>query len=317
MAIWALSGKRIWVAGHRGMVGSAVARRLNSEDCEILCTDRAHLDLTDQGAVGAWVAQNKPDAIILAAAKVGGILANTHYPADFLYQNLMIQTNVMHAAHLNDVSRLIFIGSSAVYPAQAPQPISEDSLLQGPLDTAHEGYAIAKIAGIKLVQAYRKQYGRDWIAALPTNLYGPGDNFDPQTSHVLPALISKVHDAKQAGADSITIWGTGTPRREFLHADDCADALVHLLGYYSDNDPVNVGCGVDLSILELTHIVCNVVGFTGRILLDHSKPDGVARKLLSVVKLKALQWRPVISLEDGITETYSWFLENNVRGALA
>ena len=301
---YSLKEKRIWVAGHRGMVGSAVVRRLEAEDCEVICVGRDVVDLSDQHAVQDWMAQEKPDAIVLAAAKVGGILANDTYPVDYLYENLMIEANIINAAHLNDVERLLFLGSSCIYPKLAPQPISEDSLLTGPLEPTNEWYAIAKIAGIKLVQAYRKQYGRDWISAMPTNLYGPGDNFDLQSSHVLPALIRKAHEAKLAGSDHITIWGTGTPRREFLHADDCADALVFLLQNYSGDTHVNVGSGEDIPIYDLAQLVCDVVGFEGEIRRDTTKPDGTPRKLMSGDKLREMGWAPKIGLRDGIAAVY-------------
>lgn len=312
-----LKGKRIWVAGHRGMVGSAVARRLEREDCTILTATRSELDLTRQADVEHFVRDAKPDAIVLAAAKVGGILANDTYPADFLFENLLIENNIFGAAHASDVGRLLFLGSSCIYPKHAPQPITEDALLTGPLEETNEWYAIAKIAGIKLAQAFRKQYGRDYISAMPTNLYGPGDNFDLKTSHVLPALIRKAHDAKLTHAETITVWGTGTPRREFLHADDCADALVFLLKGYSGAEHVNVGSGEDLSILELTQLVCRVVGYDGRIVHDLSKPDGTPRKLMSADKLRGMGWAPSIALEDGITETYRWFLEHDAKGKAA
>lgn len=289
------------------MVGSAVVRRLASEECDVICAGRDVVDLLDQRAVRDWMTEAKPDAIVLAAAKVGGILANDTYPVDFLYENLMIEANIIHAAHLNDVGRLLFLGSSCIYPKLAPQPIREDSLLTGPLEPTNEWYAIANIAGIKLVQAYRKQYGHDWISAMPTNLYGPGDNFDLNSSHVLPALIRKAHEGKRAGADHITIWGTGTPRREFLHADDCADALVFLLKNYSGDTHVNVGSGEDMSIYELAHLVCHMVGFTGEIRCDTSMPDGTMRKLMSGEKLKEMSWRPAIPLSEGISATYGWF----------
>ncbi|MCC5959459.1 MAG: GDP-L-fucose synthase [Rhodobacteraceae bacterium] len=304
-----LSGKRIWVAGHRGMVGSAVVRRLASENCQVISAGRDVVDLLDQHAVRDWMAEVKPDAIVLAAAKVGGILANDTYPVDFLYENLMIEANIINAAHLHDVERLLFLGSSCIYPKLAPQPIPEDSLLTGPLEPTNEWYAIAKIAGIKLVQAYRKQHGRDWISAMPTNLYGPGDNFDLNSSHVLPALIRKAHEAKLAGADHITIWGTGTPRREFLHADDCADALVSLLQGYSGDMHVNVGSGEDIPIFDLAQLVCNVVGFKGEIRRDATKPDGTPRKLMSADKLRAMGWVPRIKLKAGIGHTYDHFLK--------
>jgi GDP-L-fucose synthase len=303
-----LTHKRIFVAGHRGMVGAAVVRRLAAEGCEILTAQRSELDLINQQAVQDWMLKQRPDVVVLAAAKVGGIHANNTYPVDFLYQNLMIEANVIHAAHLADVPRLLFLGSSCIYPKHAPQPITEDSLLTAPLEPTNEWYAIAKIAGIKLVQAYRKQYGRDWISAMPTNLYGPGDNFDLASSHVLPALMRKAHEAKITKADTITIWGTGTPLREFLHADDCADAIVYLLKNYSGDSHINVGSGQDLSILELTQLVCQAVGFEGGIQCDPTKPDGTPRKLMSGAMLRALGWTPKISLTEGIAATYDWFL---------
>lgn len=305
-----LSGKRIWVAGHRGMVGGAVVRRLANESCEILTAGRDVVDLADQAAVRTWISRERPDAIVLAAAKVGGILANDSYPVDFLYENLMIEANIIEAAHRADVNRLLFLGSSCIYPKFAPQPITEDALLTGPLEPTNEWYAVAKIAGIKLAQAYRRQYGRDYISAMPTNLYGPGDNFDLQSSHVLPALIRKAHEAKLAGAENITIWGTGTPRREFLHVDDCADACIFLLESYSDAQHVNVGSGSDISILELTRLVCDAVGFSGDIVTDISKPDGTPRKLMSADKLRGMGWAPNIDLREGIASTYDWYRDN-------
>ncbi len=308
--MYELKGKRVWVAGHRGMVGSAVARRLEREDCTIVTATRAELDLTRQADVERFVRDAKPDAIVLAAAKVGGILANDTYPADFLFENLLIENNVFGAAHASDVNRLLFLGSSCIYPKRAPQPITEDALLTGPLEETNEWYAIAKIAGIKLAQAFRKQHGREYISAMPTNLYGPGDNFDLKSSHVMPALIRKAHEAKLTRASSVTMWGTGTPRREFLHSDDCADALVFLLKTYSGAEHVNVGSGEDLSILELTQLVCRVVGYEGRIVSDLTKPDGTPRKLMSADKLSGMGWEPKIPLEQGVADAYRWFLEN-------
>ncbi len=307
--IFPLEGKRVWVAGHRGMVGSAIVRRLASEGCEILTAGRDVLDLERQSAVEAWIAANKPDAIFMAAAKVGGILANDTYPADFLYNNLVIETNIVDAAWRSGVGKVLFLGSSCIYPKFAPQPITEDSLLTGPLEPTNEWYAIAKIAGIKLAQAYRKQHGCDFISAMPTNLYGIGDNFDLNSSHVMPALIRKAHEAKLAGADSITIWGTGTPRREFLNADDCADACVFLMKTYSDFEHVNVGSGEDITIRGLAQMVCEIVGFTGEIVTDTSKPDGTLRKLMSAEKLKMMGWSPRKTLPAGIAETYKYFTE--------
>jgi GDP-L-fucose synthase len=306
-----LTGKRIWVAGHRGMVGAAVVRRLGQENCEILTAGREEADLTRQAEAETLVAELKPDAIVVAAAKVGGILANDTYPADFLYDNLMIEANIIRAAHETGVNRLLFLGSSCIYPKLAEQPIREESLLTGALEPTNQWYAVAKIAGIKLVQAYRKQYGRDYISAMPTNLYGPGDNFDLQSGHVLPALIRKAHEAKVSGADRITIWGTGSPRREFLHCDDCADALVFLLKTYSGDEHVNVGSGEDVSILEAAQLVNRVVGFDGAIATDTTKPDGTPRKLMSAEKLRAMGWAPRIGLEEGIAATYRWFLDNH------
>jgi GDP-L-fucose synthase len=306
-----LNGKRVYVAGHRGMVGAAVVRRLASEGCEVVTAGRERVDLKRQAEVEAFFRAEKPDAVVMAAAKVGGILANDTYPADFLYDNLMIEANIVQAAHEVGVGKFLFLGSSCIYPKFAAQPIREDSLLTGALEPTNEWYAIAKIAGIKLGQAYRRQYGEDFISAMPTNLYGPGDNFDLKSSHVLPALIRKAHEAKLRGDRTITIWGTGTPRREFLHCDDCADALVFLLKTYSDFEHVNVGSGEDITIRELTRIVCDVVGFDGEIVTDPTKPDGTPRKLMSAEKLRAMGWKPKIALKDGIQGAYKWFLENS------
>lgn len=305
-----LSGKKVYVAGHRGMVGSALVRRLASEACEIVTAGRETVDLSRQADVENFVAATRPDVMVVAAAKVGGILANDTYPADFLMENLLIETNLMRAAHENGVNRVLFLGSSCIYPRLAPQPITEDSLLTGPLESTNEWYAIAKIAGIKMAQAYRRQHGRDYISAMPTNLYGPGDNFDLKSSHVLPALIRKAHEAKLRGDKNITVWGTGSPRREFLHADDCADALVFLLKTYSGDTHVNVGSGEDVTILELTQLVCEVVGFGGEITHDLSKPDGTPRKLMSADKLRGMGWAPRIELRQGIEATYAWFLNH-------
>ncbi|MDW5318311.1 GDP-L-fucose synthase [Rhizobium sp. PL01] len=308
-----LAGKRVWVAGHRGMVGSAVVRRLASEACEVVTADRSTVDLRRQAQVETYLNDVKPDAIVLAAAKVGGILANDTYPADFLYDNLMIEANIMQAAHENNIGRLLFLGSSCIYPKLNAQPITEDSLLTGPLEPTNEAYAIAKIAGIKMAQAYRRQHGHDYISAMPTNLYGPGDNFDLNSSHVIPALIRKTHEAKLNGDKEVVVWGTGSPRREFLHAEDCADALVFLLKTYSGDQHVNVGYGDDVTILELTRIVCGVVGFTGKIVQDLSKPDGTPRKLMSSDKLRGMGWAPSIPLRAGIESTYGWFLESTSK----
>ncbi|SEJ67736.1 GDP-L-fucose synthase [Sphingomonas sp. OV641] len=306
-----LAGKTVFVAGHRGMVGSAIVRRLADENCDVLTASRAELDLKDQAAVRAWFAAHRPQAVFLAAAKVGGILANDSYPADFLYDNLMIEANIIEAAHVHEVEKLMFLGSSCIYPKFAPQPIGEDALLTGPLEPTNEWYAIAKIAGIKLAQAYRKQHGRDFISAMPTNLYGPGDNFDLQSSHVLPALIRKAHEAKLAGATGMEIWGSGTPRREFLHVDDLADACVFLMRTYSGESHVNVGFGDDVTIAELVQMVAEAVGFGGEIVRDTSKPDGTPRKLMDSRMLMNMGWQPRISLREGIAATYRWFLENS------
>ncbi|WP_187972747.1 GDP-L-fucose synthase [Aquibium microcysteis] len=303
-----LAGKRVYVAGHRGMVGSAIARRLRSEHCTILTATRAELDLARQDHVERWFDANRPDAVFLAAAKVGGILANDRYPADFIYENLILEANVIHAAHRSGVGKLLFLGSSCIYPKFAEQPIVEEALLTGPLEPTNEWYAIAKIAGIKLCQAYRRQHGRDFISAMPTNLYGPGDNYDLSSSHVMPALIRKAHEAKVGGAPEIVVWGTGTPRREFLHVDDCADACVRLMTSYSDDVHVNVGSGEDVTILDLTRLVCRVVGYEGRIVHDLSKPDGTPRKLMAAGRLRALGWAPSIGLEAGVAMAYRAFL---------
>ncbi|MFN3930130.1 MAG: GDP-L-fucose synthase family protein [Brevundimonas sp.] len=312
--VFPLAGKRVWVAGHRGMVGSAIVRRLECEECEILTATRDRVDLRRQDEVGAWMEASRPDAVFLAAAKVGGILANDSYPADFLYENLMIEANVIEAARQNGVSKLLFLGSSCIYPKFADQPIREEALLTGPLEPTNEWYAIAKIAGIKLAQAYRRQYGLDFISAMPTNLFGPGDNYDLNSSHVIPALIRKAHEAKLAHADHIVVWGSGTPLREFLHADDCADACVFLMKFYSDFAHVNVGSEAELSILALAEMVCEVVGFDGEIQLDRSKPDGTPRKLMSGEKLRSLGWSPRIALRDGLASAYDSFLLASGRG---
>ena len=306
---YTLAGKRVWVAGHGGMVGSALVRRLAREGATVLTASRAQVDLTRQAEVEHWMRDARPQAIFLAAAKVGGILANDTYPADFLYDNLILEANIIAEAARGGVEKLLFLGSSCIYPKLAPQPIPESALLTGPLEPTNEWYAVAKIAGIKLCQAYRRQHGCDFISAMPTNLYGPGDNFDLATSHVLPALIRKAHEAKLRGSASLTIWGTGTPLREFLHVDDCADALVMLMRNYSEAEHINVGSGSDLSIIELARLVAKAVGFAGEIVTDPSKPDGTPRKLMSADRLAAMGWRPQISLEDGIRATYRWLLD--------
>ena len=309
-ATYELSGKRVFVAGHKGMVGSAIVRRLQAEGCDILTAGRQELDLIDQAAVRGWLADVKPDAVIIAAAKVGGILANDTYPADFLYDNLMIETNLIEASFRIGVEKLLFLGSSCIYPKLAEQPIAEEALLTGPLEPTNEWYAVAKIAGIKLCQAYRRQHGVDYISAMPTNLYGPGDNYNLETSHVIPALIRKAHSSKETGAPAMTIWGTGTPRREFLHADDCADALVHLMKYYSGDEHVNVGSGEDMTIEALARMVMEVVGYEGELEKDLSKPDGTPRKLMRADKLRSLGWSPRIGMREGLEDAYRWFVEH-------
>jgi len=304
-----LAGKKVYVAGHKGMVGSAIVRRLASEGCEILTADRS-LDLREQAAVREWYGANRPDAVVVAAAKVGGILANDTYPAQFLYDNLMIEANLIEGARQAGVGKLLFLGSSCIYPKFAEQPIVEEALLTGPLEPTNEWYAVAKIAGIKLCQAYRREYGCDFISAMPTNLYGPGDNFDLNSSHVLPALIRKVHEARLSGDTSIEIWGSGSPRREFLHVDDLADACVLLLKSYSGEAHVNVGSGEDVTILELAEMVMAAVDFAGEIVRDTSKPDGTPRKLMSADKLRGMGWTPSIPLPEGIAATYRWYLDN-------
>jgi GDP-L-fucose synthase len=306
------SRRRVWVAGHRGMVGSAIVRRLATEDMEILTVGREELDLREQLPVREWVANNKPEVIVLAAAKVGGILANDSYPVDFLIENLAIETNIIDAAHRADVGRLIFLASSCIYPKFAPQPIGEDALLTGPLEPTNEWYAVAKIAGIKLCQAYRKQFGRRYISVMPCNLYGPNDNFDLATSHVLPALIRKFHEAKIAGATKVVVWGTGTPLREFLYVDDLADAVVFLMDRYDGEEPINCGAGFDVTIRDLAERIGRVVGFSGELIFDREKPDGTPRKLMNSGRLAALGWRPRIDLDDGIRKAYQWFLDNHI-----
>ncbi len=311
---FALEDRRVFVAGHRGMVGAAILRQLGHADCIVLTADRAGLDLRDQGQVRAWFADNRPDVVFLAAAKVGGILANDSTPADFLYDNLMIEANVVDAAHRYGVAKLLLLGSSCIYPRLAPQPIVEEALLSGPLEPTNEWYAVAKIAGIKLCQAYRRQHGCDFISAMPTNLYGPGDNYDLASSHVLPALIRKAHEARLSGAEAVTVWGSGRPRREFLHVDDLARACVFLMRHYSDGTPINVGTGQDIAIADLARLVCDVVGFTGEIRHDLSKPDGTPRKLMSGDRLAALGWQSRISLHEGIAATYRAFQDGLVSG---
>lgn len=302
-----LDGQRIWVAGHRGMVGSAIVRRLQAEPCDILTVGREGLDLRLQAETQDWIADQRPDMVVAAAATVGGILANDTHPVDFLYDNLAIEINIIHAAWRSGVRKLLFIGSSCMYPRLAPQPMGEDDLLTGPFEPTNEWYAVAKIAGLKLCQAYHRQHGCNFITAIPANLYGPGDNFDLASSHVVPALIRKIHEAKESATAQVEIWGSGTPRREFLHVDDAADGLVHLLGSYSAAAPINVGAGQDVSIRELASTICRVAGYDGALVFDPSKPDGMPRKLMNVEKLTALGWSSRIGLEDGLRTTYDWY----------
>lgn len=310
-----LNGKTVFVAGHSGMVGSALVRRLASENVELLTVSRSELDLRDQAAVFDWFATRPPQAVFLAAAKVGGIAANNTLRAEFLYENLAIAANVIHAAYLNRVEKLMFLGSSCIYPKLAAQPLREDYLLTGALEPTNEPYAIAKIAGIKMAETYRGQYGCDFISVMPTNLYGPGDNYHPEYGHVVAALIRRFHEAKLSGAQNVAVWGTGTPRREFLYVDDMADACVHLMKVYSDAGMVNIGTGEDISIAEFARVVAGVVGYTGSINFDTSRPDGTPRKLLDVSRLAALGWRARTSLEEGIALAYQAYLNESKQAA--
>lgn len=312
MAPVSLRGSRVWVAGHRGMVGSAILRRLAREGCEILTASRNDADLRDPHATLRWMKAQAPDIVFVAAAKVGGILENSRRPAEFLFDNLTIETSIISAAREIGVRKLLFLGSSCVYPKMAPQPIREESLLTGPLEPTNEWYAIAKIAGLKLCQAYRQQYGSNFISCMPTNLYGQRDNFDLQSSHVLPALLRKIHEAKLSGADEVSIWGSGAPRREFLHVDDLADACVFLMQNFDGDIPLNVGTGSDITIAELATMIADIVGYRGRFAFDRSKPDGTPRKLLDVSRLTDLGWRAKIDLRAGIAATYEWYLANPV-----
>src|SRR3954465_9918289 len=305
-----LQGKTVFVAGHGGMVGGALSRRLASEDVKLLTAGRSEVDLIDQAAVSGWFAANKPQVVFLAAAKVGGIIANNTLRAEFLYENLAIAANVIHAAHLNGAAKLMFLGSSCIYPKLAAQPLREDSMLTGPLEPTNEPYAIAKIAGIKMAEAYRTQYGSDFISVMPTNLYGPGDNYHPELSHVVAALIRRFHEAKLSGAKEVVVWGTGTPRREFLYVDDMADACVHLMKTYSSAELVNIGTGEDITIAEFARAVAEIVGYSGEISFDNSRPDGTPRKLLDVSRLAKLGWRATTSLHDGMKRAYAAYLSH-------
>jgi GDP-L-fucose synthase len=307
---FALAGKRVWVAGHRGMAGSAVVRRLAAEHCEVLTATSSELDLRRQDAVDAWVAANRPQAVFMCAATVGGILANSTRPAEFLYDNLAIEANVIHAAFTNRVEKLLFLGSSCIYPRLAPQPLREEMLLTGPLEPTNEWYAVAKIAGIKLCEAYRRQYGCDFISAMPTNLYGPGDNYDPQASHVAAAMQVKVHEALRRGARTLEIWGTGTPLREFLYVDDLADGLVFMMKRYSGEGFLNLGSGHELSIRALAELVARIAGWEGELVFDRSRPDGTPRKVMDSAKLRALGWQAKTPLEDGLRKAYAWYVAN-------
>ena len=308
---FSLEGKKVWVAGAGGMVGSAIIRRLAAENpAEILSVPSSVLDLRDQSATQIWVNENKPDAVFMAAAKVGGIHANNTYPAQFLYDNLMMASNVIEASYRAGVEKLLFLGSSCIYPKMAPQPISENSLMTGPLEPTNAPYAMAKIAGVYLCETYRREYGADFISAMPTNLYGPGDNYHPENSHVIPGLIRRAHEAKINGAESLSVWGSGTPRREFLNADDCADALIHVMKNYSDAETINIGSGTDITIAALAQTICDVVGFEGDLVFDSSKPDGTPRKLMSGAKLKAMNWAPKIDLREGLAAAYTDFKAN-------
>jgi GDP-L-fucose synthase len=303
---------RIYIPGHTGLVGSALKRNLESQGYEnLICKTKGELDLMDERAVEEFFGREKPEYVFLAAAKVGGIKANNDYPADFIYQNLKIQNNIIHQAYKNGVKKLLFLGSSCIYPRECPQPIKEEYLMTGPLEQTNEPYAIAKIAGIKMCQAYNRQYGTKFISVMPTNLYGPNDNFNPETSHVLPALIRRFHEAKENNQKEVVIWGTGKPKREFLYVDDLADACIFLMNNYQDNEIVNIGTGEDLSIKELAEKIKKITGFQGEIIHDTAKPDGTPRKLLDVSKLHNLGWQHKIGLEEGVEKTYNWFKENN------
>jgi GDP-L-fucose synthase len=310
---WSLKGKRVWVSGHRGMVGSAIVRRLQHEDCTILTADRAQLDLRDQAAVEAWVGANRPDVALVAAGTVGGIIANSTRPAEFLYDNLAIVTNSISAAWRHGIGKLLYLGSSCVYPRLAPQPIKEEMLLTGPLEPTNQWYAVAKIAGLKQCEAFRAQYGCDFTTVIPNNLYGPADNYDPQNSHVVGALIRRIHEAKATGAPEVTLWGTGTPLREFLYVDDLADALLHILAHHRDGAPINVGPGIEHSILQLAQAIAQVAGYEGKFTFDTTKPDGMPRKAMDVTRLTALGWTATTPLHEGLRKAYAWYVENEAK----
>jgi GDP-L-fucose synthase len=310
-----LKGKTVFVAGHRGMVGGALVRRLARENVELIAVRRSDVDLRDQAAVDKWFASKRPQVVFMAAAKVGGIVANNTLRGEFIYENLIIAANVIHAAHINGTEKLMFLGSSCIYPKLAPQPLREDSMLTGSLEPTNEPYAIAKIAGIKMVEAYRSQYGSDFINVMPTNLYGPGDNYHPEYSHVVAALIRRFHEAKVAGVANVVVWGTGTPRREFLYVDDLADACIHLMKNYSSDELVNIGTGEDITIAEFARVVAATVGYKGEISFDRSRPDGTPRKLLDVSRLAKMGWRARTSLEDGIRLAYRAFLSESKQAA--
>jgi GDP-L-fucose synthase len=307
---YTLRSKRVWVAGHRGLVGGALVRRLQSEDCEILTAPRDKVDLRAPDQIGRWMAEARPQAVFVAAARVGGIYANDTRPAEFIYDNLIIQANIVEAARRLDVEKLMILGSSCIYPRLAPQPIPEDALLTGPLEPTNQWYAVAKIAGIKLAQAYRRQYGCDFISVMPTNLYGPGDNFDLTQSHVVPALMVKAHEAKRQRAPFLDIWGTGRAQREFLHVDDAADGMTYLMKTYSDEPHVNLGTGTEVSIADLAELICQVTDFRGQLRFDPSKPDGAPRKVLDVSRVNQLGWRARVPLQQGLEETYRWYVDN-------
>lgn len=312
--IYPLEGKKIWLAGHGGMVGQALSRQLAKEDATVMVRTRQELDLADYRATYEWIGDHKPNTVIVAAAQVSGIIGNQLYPADHLFNNLVVAMNIIHAAHQHSVEKLLYLGSSCIYPKFAEVPIREESLLSGPLEPTNEGYSIAKITGLKLAELYRQQYGHDFISVMPTNMYGPGDNFDPETSHVIPSLIQRIHQAKVEGKSSISIWGSGEPLREMLHVDDGAAAMLHVLKNYSDTGHINIGSGQDWTILELAEAICRIVGFEGKIERDLSKPDGTPRKLMNSDKLREMGWEPTISLEDGLRDAYDWYLREIWQG---